>query len=147
MLEVIATKLATSVESVGDYIKKTLLYNTIDHADLAKLVEAALEDLEQTELIKKDDDNVFQATLLGQAIVASSLTPEDGIFIYRELRKALQAFVMDGEMHVLYSLTPVQAAQGNIDWQMFLKEVEKLDESNQRALGFVGLKMTQLGRM
>lgn len=147
MLEVIATRLATSVESVGDYMKKTLLYTTTEHADLAKMVKSTLEDLEQTELIKKDDNDIVQATLLGQAIVASSLTPEDGIFVHRELRKALQAFVMDGEMHVLYSFTPVQAAQGNIDWQIFLKEVEKLDESNQRALGFVGLKMTQLGRM
>ena len=89
----------------------------------------------------------MQATLLGQAIVASSLTPEDGLFVHRELRKALQAFVMDGEMHVLYLFTPVQAAQGSIDWQKFLKEVEKLDESNHRALAFVGLKMSELNRM
>jgi hypothetical protein len=111
------------------------------------MVESTLEDLEEAELIKKNTNDVFHATLLGQAIVASSLTPEDGLFIHRELRKALQAFVMDGEMHILYSFTPVQAAQGNIDWQKFQNEVEKLDDSNQRALGFVGLKMTELNRM
>jgi DNA polymerase theta len=147
LLEVIATKLATSVESVDDYMKKTLLYHIVDPAELTRMVESALDDLEQTELIKKDSDDDFQATLLGQAIVASSLTPEDGLFIHRELQKALQAFVMDGEMHVLYSFTPVQAAQGPVDWQKFLKEVEKFDESNQRALGFVGLKMSELNRM
>jgi replicative superfamily II helicase len=146
LLEVIATKLATSVESVDDYIKKTLLYHTIQHDDLTEMVESTIEDLEITGLIQRDND-IVQATLLGQAIVASSLTPEDGLFVHRELRKALQAFVMDGEMHVLYSFTPIQAAQGNIDWQKFLREVEKLDESNQRALGFVGLKMTELNRM
>lgn len=147
LLEVIATKLATSVESVDDYVKKTLLYHTIQRDYLAEMVESTLADLEQTGLIKKDGNDVFHATLLGQAVVASSLTPEDGLFVHRELRKALQAFVMDGEMHVLYSFTPIQAAQGNIDWQKFLREVEKHDESNQRALGFVGLKMAELNRM
>ncbi|KAG0651093.1 Helicase and polymerase-containing TEBICHI [Hyphodiscus hymeniophilus] len=147
LLEVIATRLATSIESLDDYIKRTLLYHTIEYPDLVKMVELTLEDLERSELIKKDSDEDFHATLLGQAIVASSLSPEDGLFVHRELRKALQAFVMDGEMHVLYSFTPIQAAHGDIDWQKFLKEVEKLDESNQRAFGFVGLKMTELNRM
>jgi hypothetical protein len=128
-------------------MKKTLLYHTIDQTVLAAMVESTLEELLQTDLIQKDSNDVFSATVLGQAIVASSLTPEDGIFVHRELRKALQAFVMDGEMHVLYSFTPVQAAQGNIDWQTFLKEVEKFDDSNQRAFKFVGLKMTELNRM
>jgi len=69
------------------------------------------------------------------------------MFVYRELRKALQAFVMYGEMHVLYLFTPVQVAQDNMDWQVFLKELEKLDESNERALKMVGLKTTELNRM
>jgi DNA polymerase theta len=147
LLEVRTTKLATSIESADDYIKQTLLYHTMNHAELAKMVESTLEDLDQTELINKDTNDIFQATSLGQTIVASSLSPEDGLFVHRYLRKALQAFAMDEEMHVLHSLTPVQAAQGNIDWQKFLKEVENLDESNQRALAFVGLKMTELNRM
>ena len=46
----------------------------------------------------------------------------------------LQAFAMDGEMHVLHSFTPVQAAQVNIDYREFLKEAQKLDESIQQAL-------------
>lgn len=54
---------------------------------------------------------------------------------------------MDVEMYALYSFTPVHAAQGPIDWQKFLKEVEKLDESNQRALGIVGLKISELKRV
>ena len=92
LLEAIATKLATSVESVDDYIKKPLLYHTMDHAELVKMVESTLKDLEQTELINKDNGN-FQATLLGQAIVAPSFTPEDGLFVHRELRKIGRAHV------------------------------------------------------
>jgi DNA polymerase theta len=128
-------------------MKKTLLCHTIQRIELLQMFESTLQDLQQTELIQKDGNDVFHATLLGQAIIASSLSPEDGLFVHRELKKAQQAFVMDGEMHVLYLFTPIQAAQANVDWQKFLKEVEKLDESNQRALGFIGLKMTEISRM
>ncbi|CZT03482.1 hypothetical protein WAI453_012309 [Rhynchosporium graminicola] len=147
LLEVIVTKLATNDESIDDYMKKTLLYYSVDHDELAKMVKSTIQDLEESNLLQRVHDSEFKATLLGEAIVASSLTPEDGLFIYRELRKALQAFVMDGEMHVLYSFTPVQAAQSNINWQIFRKEMDGFDESNMRAMEFVGLKPSIINKM
>jgi hypothetical protein len=45
---------------------------------------------------------------------------------------------MDSEMHVLYSFTPVQVAQANINWQIFRKEVESFDETDLRASDFCG---------
>jgi hypothetical protein len=122
-------------------MKKTLLYRSMDHDELTIMVRSTVKELEEKELVKKAAAGEFAPTLLGQAIVASSLTPEDGLFVHAELRRALQAFVMDAEMHVLYSFTPVQAAQTNINWQIFRKEVEGLSESNLRVLDFVGLSM------
>ncbi|KAH8591327.1 P-loop containing nucleoside triphosphate hydrolase protein [Bisporella sp. PMI_857] len=154
LLEVIATKLATTTDSVGDYIKKTLLHCSaqdkedlsINPYDLEEMVKSTLRDLEETSMIKKNGLEL-EATLLGHAIVASSLTPEDGLFVYRELTKALQAFVMDGEMHVLYTFTPVNAIRSAINWKVFLKEVEDFNESDTRALGFVGLSRTKISKM
>jgi DNA polymerase theta len=146
LLEIIATKLATSLEAVGEYIKKTLLYHLMDRRELIDMVNVTLQDLEETGLVT-NDGTILEATLLGQAIVASSLTPEDGIFVHKELRKALEAFVMDGEMHVLYAFTPIQAAEGNINWQILRKEVEDFDDSNMRALNFVGLKPSLINKM
>ncbi|KAG4437459.1 hypothetical protein IFR05_007064 [Cadophora sp. M221] len=147
LLEVIATKLANNDESIDDYMTKTLLYHSIDHDELAKMVKSTMSDLEEGQLLHRTSDSEFRATLLGEAIVASSLTPEDGLFIHRELRKALQAFVMDGEMHVLYSFTPIQAAQINVNWQIFRKEMDGFDESNLRAMEFVGLKPSIINKM
>jgi hypothetical protein len=147
LLEVISTKLATSRVSIDDYTRKTLLFYSIDRNELANMVLSTMQDLKETGLIEEIDELDYSATLLGQAVVASSLAPEDGLFVHRELRKALQAFVMDGEMHVLYSFTPVQAAHGNINWQIFRKEVERLDESNMRVLDFVGLKPLVINKM
>ena len=138
--------MATSPDSVNDYMKKTLLYHLVGQEELGELVKSTLQDLVDDGLINKNG-SVFDASTLGQAVVASSLTPEDGLFVHGELRKALKAFVMDGEMHVLYSFTPVQAAQANINWQIFRKEVESFDESNLRALDFVGLKPSVINKM
>ena len=145
-MEAIATKLATSLEAVDDYIKKTLLYHLIDRKELVEMVSATLQDLEETGLIT-NYGTILEATLLGQAIVAASLTPEDGIFVHKELRKALGAFVMDGEMHVLYAFTPIQAAECTINWQILRKEVESFDNSNMRALNFLGLKPSLINKM
>lgn len=124
-----------------------MLFYSIDRNELADMVLSTMQDLKETGLIEEIDELDYSATLLGQAVVASSLAPEDGLFVHRELRKALQAFVMDGEMHVLYSFPPVQAAHGNINWQIFRKEVERLDESNMRVLDFVGLKPLVINKM
>jgi hypothetical protein len=70
----------------------------------------------------------FRSTKLGHAIVKSSLTPEDGIFIHTEMRRALEPFVMDREMHIFYLFTPIHTAS-DISWPVFREELERLDES------------------
>jgi DNA polymerase theta len=128
-------------------MKKTLLYHSMGHGELATTVQLTVKELEEKGLVKKTAVGEFAPTLLGQAIVASSLTPEDGLFVHAELRKALQAFVIDAEMHVLYSFTPVQTVQTNINWQIFRKEVEDLSESNLRVLDFLCLKPLVIHKM
>ena len=148
LLEVIAVRLATHGDAVQDYIQRTLLHHTMDQNVLKVMVKATMEDLLTTELISVDDTGSYEATLLGQAIVAASLTPEDGIFIHRELQRALRAFVMDGEMHVFYIFTPVQSSGlADINWPIFRKEIDSLDESGLRVLNFVGINPAFVNRM
>ena len=128
-------------------MKKTLLCHTIDQEELKSMVEITLKDLLESELVEQTESYSYEATRLGQAVVASSLAPEDGLFVHKELRRSLEAFVLDCEMHVLYTFTPVQAMQGSINWQIFRREVDMLDESNLRVLGFVGLKPSLINKM
>ncbi|KAK4105480.1 P-loop containing nucleoside triphosphate hydrolase protein [Parathielavia hyrcaniae] len=146
LLEIIAIRLATSRESLDDYVSKTLLAYSAEPESIQEHVEASIADLQKMEFITIDDYDNFQATLLGKAIVASSLDPEDGIFIHDELKKALQAFVLDGEMHVLYNFTPVQDL-GVINWKVFWNEMQKLDDSGFRVLHFLGLKPVVVDNM
>lgn len=97
LLEVIAIRLANSRDTVLDYIQRTLLNLSIAPDIIEAHVESSLRDLTEMEFIQSESD-LYTATQLGKAVVASSLEPEDGAFVHREMQRALRAFVMDGEM-------------------------------------------------
>ncbi|CAK7234675.1 hypothetical protein SEUCBS140593_009022 [Sporothrix eucalyptigena] len=164
LLEVIAVRLATSRESLDAYVRRTMLfyvslrefeYSEIPSEDqdmpagLAADVEASLAALQTQGFIEYDDFDHFQPTRLGKAVVASALDPADALFIHGELKRALKAFVLDGEMHVLYTFTPVHGVGTNIqiDWRRFWEEMEGLDESGLRVLRFLGLKPSMISSM
>lgn len=103
-------------------------------------MKLTIEDLLASNLIIMDRTGSYEASLLSQAIVASSLTPDDGIFVHDEIQRALRAFVMDGEMHIFYMFTPVQSTGlADIKWPIFRTEMEGLDESGLRVLKYVGI--------
>ena len=147
LLEVITIRLATHTSAIQDYVQKTLLYHNMDSALLDVMVSKTLEELTESGLVTVDSFGSYEATLLSQATVASYLTPDDGIFLHGELRRALQAFVMDGEMHIFYTFTPLYNSQTDINWPIFRREMESLDESGLRVLEFVGVNPGLINRM
>ncbi|KAL9946480.1 hypothetical protein ACHAP9_000412 [Verticillium nonalfalfae] len=136
-----------SRDSIDDYAAKTLLACTGDLALVRKCVQSSLDNLLSLNFVEVDGLDGFRPTQLGKAIVASALDPDDGTFIHKELQRALKAFVMDGEMHILYMFTPVQDYGTNINWQVFRNEMEALDDSGHRVLGFLGLKRAVINRL
>ncbi|KAK8083039.1 DEAD/DEAH box helicase [Apiospora saccharicola] len=147
LLESVAIRLATGRDSLEDFVSRTLLNQTESPSIVQGHVEAGLKDLSKMGFIEFDDSGNHQATQLGKAVVASSLEPEDGAFVHRELQRALRAFVMDGELHILYTFTPVQDFSITVNWKVFRDELERLDESGLRVLTFLGLKPTMINRM
>ncbi|KAI1780001.1 P-loop containing nucleoside triphosphate hydrolase protein [Hypoxylon cercidicola] len=146
LLEIIVIRLANSRDTVLDYIQRTLLNLSIAPDIIESHVESSLRDLAEMGFIHFEAD-IYAATQLGRAVVASSLEPEDGAFVHREMQRALRAFVMDGEMHVLYMFTPVHDSSVAINWQVFRSEMERLDDSGLRVMTFLGLKPTQVNKM
>jgi replicative superfamily II helicase len=148
LLEVIAVRLAAHPDALHEYIRRTLLYHTIDRSLLDTMVQKALEDLLESGFISLGSEGTYGATLLGQAVVASSLTPDDGLFVHAEFQRAMQAFVMDGEMHIFYMFTPVHSTGlGDIHWPIFRREIDGLDESGLRVLQFCGISPAFVNRM
>jgi hypothetical protein len=141
LLEAIATGLVSGGEAIKDYVRCTLLYRTLDKKLVYSIMNSALQELINEALIVFKEDESYEATLLGQAVVASAFSPEDGLFVHEELKRALQAFVMDGDMHIFYMFTPFQVAMNTpIDWPIFREQLDRLDESGLRALQFVGVQ-------
>ncbi|KAI1107771.1 P-loop containing nucleoside triphosphate hydrolase protein [Jackrogersella minutella] len=147
LLEVIAIRLANSRDTVDDYIQKTLLNLSTAPDVIRTHVESGLQDLVDMGFIYFNEPDLYAITQLGKAVVASSLEPEDGAFLHREMQRALRAFVMDGEMHVLYMFTPVHDSSVIINWRVFRSEMEGFDDSGLRVMTFLGLKPTQVNKM
>lgn len=144
LLEAISIRLATGREAIQDYFAKSLLAHSHGTEFVNKCLESSLEEIQFMGLAKNDSSDNFFPTQLGRAIVASAVDPDDGIFIHEELKRALRAFVMDGEMHILYVFTPVQDFSITVNWQVFRNEMDGLDESGLRVLSFVGIKPTAI---
>ncbi|DAA79812.1 TPA_exp: Uncharacterized protein A8136_0585 [Trichophyton benhamiae CBS 112371] len=139
LLEAIATKLVSGRDAINDYIRSSLLFHNDEAQDtLFDMVQSTLQELLDSKLVKSSNDETFEPTQLGLAIVASAFSPDDGLFIYGELKRALQAFVMDGEMHIFYMFSPLQASS-EIDWMAFRDEVHGLDDSGLRTIRLVGV--------
>lgn len=136
-----ATGLVGGCDAIKEYVRCTLLYRTLDNKLAYSIMKSSLQELVDEKLLLFKEDESYEATQLGQEVVASAFSPEDGLFVHEELERALQAFVMDGDMHVFYMFAPLQAStNAPIDWQIFRDQLDSLDESGLRALQFVGVQ-------
>ncbi|RYP56539.1 hypothetical protein DL771_011858 [Monosporascus sp. 5C6A] len=147
LLEIIAIRLANSRDSISEYLQKSLLSLSVTPDVISGHIDSSLEGLTSMGFVEADSPFSYAATQLGKAIVASSLEPEHGSFIHHEMQRALRAFVLDGEMHVLYCFTPVHDLSVAVNWQVFRNEMEALDDSGLRVMTFLGLKPTFINRM
>ncbi|PHH83632.1 hypothetical protein CDD82_6078 [Ophiocordyceps australis] len=147
LLEAISTRLASSQESIDDYFAKSLLRHSHGRQFVKECTQSSSDEVQRMGLATCDSSGHWTATQLGKAIVASSIDPDDGVFVHRELTKALRAFAMDGEMHILYIFTPVQDFGVSVNWQVFRNEMDALDDNGLRVMSFVGIKPTELLRL
>lgn len=114
LLEGIATELIQSVHDIEKFIKCTLFsaqrYHSIKcflinrpYAQVHKVTKSALMFLQEHELLEwLPQQQTFTATKLGRACVASSLAPDEGLIVCKELRKARQMFILECELHLMY---------------------------------------------
>ena len=127
ILEVIASRTATTIHEIETYSSCTLLFAEMskrmstspsdkDSEDTTKiLLQSTLKFLVENEFIarrcaaKRETDlseegqNLeFYATQLGVATVASALAPEEALVVFSELRKARRNFVLENELHIIY---------------------------------------------
>jgi DNA polymerase theta len=84
--------LPTSQRNKDDTIKSCLTF--LEKNDFIRL--------QRYENDEKPDE--YMTTQLGSACLASSMGPDEGITVYKELLKARKCFVLESELHVVYQV-------------------------------------------
>ncbi|KAM9319608.1 DNA polymerase theta [Gastrophryne carolinensis] len=159
ILEIVAGGVADTPEDVRIYASCTLLAASMreenedpEQADLGA-IEACVEWLLKNEFInlfeEERDGNkveVYRATKLGSATLASSMSPMEALGIFADLQRAMKGFVLENDLHILYLVTPVYEEWATIDWYQFFCLWEKLPVSMKRVAELVGIEEGFLAR-
>ena len=87
-------------------------------------INSCIKFLEENEFIRLqnlDSGIRYIATQLGLACLASSLPPDDGLIVFKELQKARQCFVLENELHIIYQVVPIYAGKVTILYYVFFQ--------------------------
>ncbi|KAK8400534.1 hypothetical protein O3P69_003295 [Scylla paramamosain] len=159
VLEVIVSGVAKTPQEVEKYCSCTLLAASLRANQLeekegtdSSLAQSSLKScinfLLENEFIRlqgeEEGERSIQhvGTQLGLAVLASGLSPDEGLHVFSELHRARKCFVLENELHIVYQVTPVyvSAAWPDLDWMAFLRVWEALDEDQKRVAQLVGVE-------
>ncbi|GFR73382.1 DNA polymerase theta-like, partial [Elysia marginata] len=162
VLEVVVSGVAPSPEDVMTYVNCTLLSASLNCDSSCEnsnslLIDSCIQFLQDNEFVtvqkSKNDDGVevshFHPTLLGSAILASSLSPDEGLAVFAELQKARRAFVLDTDLHIIYLVTPMYASDmssSSLDWCHYYALWEALTPADRRVAEMVGVSEAFIAR-
>lgn len=88
--------------------------------------------------LEEDDTKEFISTSFGRATVGSSLSPEESIIVYKELKKAMLKFVLLDELHMVYHVTPIYSIP-EPNWNHLLKLYNDLSPIHRHIANTINL--------
>ncbi|TPX37004.1 DNA-directed DNA polymerase [Synchytrium microbalum] len=139
LLEVIAAGVVRTAQDVTAYVERSLLFAEDPSWDRVNgYVNEALEFLLERDLVCKDGE-CCKATKLGMATVASSLSPEEAIVVFQELRAAMNSFVLAEDLHIVYQVTPTYFAYNDLDWNGVAQVYSRLGDAQSRVATAIGI--------
>nr|XP_053647287.1 DNA polymerase theta-like [Cherax quadricarinatus] len=113
ILEVIVSGVATTPDEVDSYCSCTLLAASLRAGDedskpnSQNSVVSCIAFLEENEFIRLQEVEGtvrYIGTQLGCAVLASGLSPDEGLHVFSELYRARQCFVLENELHIIYQV-------------------------------------------
>ncbi|XP_044010406.1 DNA polymerase theta [Aphidius gifuensis] len=145
LLEAVASEVAYTIDDINLYMKCTLLYLT-NNQEINNLTIDAVDFLVKNEFFLNQksingNDERWIATQLGKASLAASVPPKDALFLFEELLKARRTFVLDTELHIIYTVTPINSSNniGDINWLNFFDLWKSMSDSDKRVGQHVGV--------
>ncbi|XP_012160490.1 DNA polymerase theta isoform X2 [Ceratitis capitata] len=162
LLEVISSGVAITKDDIDNFVNCTLLSAEKQLNEQGKdnsdggdelFITDALDFLKEYEFVRLQVDSdtkreSYVATRLGQACLAASMPPTDGLILFAELQKSRRCFVLESELHAVYLVTPYSVCYQlqDLDWLLFLDMWEKLTPAMKKVGELVGVKESFLVR-
>lgn len=152
----IGTCNSSTQKSLKRFIENTLLYHTHPSPeDLVSKVESSVVSLTEKSLIIPDkfvdangENKFYSITPLGKAIVASSLSLDEGLFLHFELERTLRSFNLDGELHIIYCFTPIfLTTQVDVKWDIFRDQIGEISGNDEKIMRHIGVEPALVNRM
>ncbi|XP_042229545.1 DNA polymerase theta-like isoform X2 [Homarus americanus] len=151
ILEVIVSGVATTPDKVDGYCRCTLLATSLNtdashsQPDTPSSISTCIAFLEENEFIRLQDTDgavKYIGTQLGLAVLASGLSPDEGLHVFTELHRARQCFVLENDLHIIYQVTPIYVSSAwlSLDWLTFLDIWERLGDNMKRVGELVGIE-------
>ncbi|KAI8918529.1 hypothetical protein DFJ77DRAFT_298418 [Powellomyces hirtus] len=150
VLEVVVAGVANSLEDLKTYLKSTLLHAELGHFDsgTVKCLLNAVAFLKEHDFVEQSLDGRLAATRLGCAAVYSSLSPEEALVVYGELRRASSRFSLSEDLHTVYLVTPVYMEEKYVSWARYAQLYAELvgDENRKNVADLIGISEAALYR-
>ncbi|KRX68270.1 DNA polymerase theta [Trichinella sp. T9] len=97
------------------------------------LVESCLQYLQENDFISVTEDNILP-TQLGCATVGSSMSPDEALYVYKDLKKAKSALVLETDLHLVTPIFLIERVKHGISWTQYY-DIWRSLESGQRRVG------------
>lgn len=103
-IQIVVSGVAETRTDVETYARCTLLAASMeDPPEGADHIQECIDFLLDAEFIALlPSSEVFRATPLGSAVLASALSPDEGLMVFSELQKARRCFVLENDLHLVY---------------------------------------------
>jgi hypothetical protein len=107
----------------------------------------------QIKIQDSESKQIYKATSLGNAVLASAMAPDEGLVIFDELQKAMQCFVLENELQLIYEVTPINISEywlnsaSTIDWNFYLSVIEGFSSDRKRVANLVGVRESFIIKM
>jgi replicative superfamily II helicase len=136
VLEAVVSQLCTSKEHLSVFLNLTLLAVQFQK-DLSPLLDSSLDFLLRSDILTEEDGK-FRSTHLGRSILASGLSPEEGLCAFLDMRDSLKNLCLHNDLHLIYLGAPINSCI-RVNWELYLDLLNKLTEQDQALLKHLGV--------
>ena len=152
LLETIVSGIATKKAEITSYMNCFLKIKSSEDKNISERYLKWLNVNQFIDFVKEDEES-YKPSQLGYAVVASAMSPDEGLIIFSELQKALQCFVLENELHVIYQITPMNIcdywtnSSSSIDWNLYYTLIQNFSPDIKRVCDLVGVRQSFILKM